>query len=50
MTESEERDPKNEAIIKALREVFAPLTQQLTPDVEPATIYLPTTQEPENEE
>ncbi len=45
-----ERSAKNQEIVAALRELFGPLTQLLTPDVEPATVYQPITTEPEDEE
>jgi len=31
---------KNRKIIDALREAFAPLAERLTPEIEPATVYL----------
>lgn len=45
-----ERNAKNQEIVAALRELFAPLTHRLTPDVEPAMVYQPITTEPEDEE
>jgi hypothetical protein len=32
---------KNQRIVEAVRETFARVTELLTPDVEPATTYLP---------
>jgi hypothetical protein len=40
MRESEDGIAKNQKTVDALREVFAPLTERLTPEVEPATTYL----------
>ena len=34
-------EEKNQKTISDLRETFATMTQRLTPEVEPATIYLP---------
>jgi hypothetical protein len=41
---------KNQLIVEALREAFGPMTQRLTPEVEPATIYLPPIPAAENPE
>ncbi len=50
MPESEERAAKNLTIVNALREMFAPLVERLTPEVEPATVYVPAAEELESEE
>ncbi|MFL6352529.1 MAG: hypothetical protein ACJ74Z_11850 [Bryobacteraceae bacterium] len=34
-------EEKNQKAISELRDAFAPIAQGLTPEVEPATIYLP---------
>jgi hypothetical protein len=34
------QDEKNRALIAALRESFTPQTERLTPEVEPATVYV----------
>ena len=34
-------EEKNLKTISDLREAFAPMTQRLTPEVQPATVYLP---------
>ncbi len=47
---NEDRAEKNRQIVASLRETFLPLTERLTPDVEPATMYLPARQEPDDEE
>ena len=50
MAESEEqRAAKNRAIVDALRTAFTPLVERLTPEVEPATIYIPFPQDPEQD-
>ena len=43
-----EQDPdaRNRALIEALRESFTPLNERLTPDVEPAVIYVPAVSSP----
>jgi len=33
------QDQKNENIVEALREVFTPLTENLGPEIEPATVF-----------
>ncbi len=45
-----ERNAKNQEIVAALRELFAPLTERLTPDVEPAGVYKPITPQAESDE
>jgi len=37
--DQQKQDERNEAVIGAVRDVFAPLVTRLSPDVEPATIY-----------
>ncbi len=37
----EQQSERNQAVLKALREVFGPLVTRLSPPVEPATIYAP---------
>ena len=32
-------DQKNESVIEEVREVFTPLTENLGPEVEPATVF-----------
>lgn len=45
MPDPEEQDSssagENQRIVDVLRETFAAITNRLTPEVEPATIYLP---------
>lgn len=45
MPDPEEQDSpsagENQRTVDVLRETFAPITKRLTPEVEPATIYLP---------
>ena len=36
----EKPDERNQAVVEAVRDVFAPLLARLSPDVEPATIYV----------
>lgn len=51
MLESEpDREAKNRQIVDALRTAFAPLLDRLTPEVEPATVYAPAAQAPEDEQ
>jgi len=51
MPEAEpDRDSKNRQIVEALRAAFVPLLERLTPEVEPATAYVPIAQIPETEE
>jgi hypothetical protein len=38
---SEEQDTKNRAVVEALRRTVAPLIQRLSPEVAPATVYVP---------
>jgi hypothetical protein len=45
--ESKDSIAKDQKTVEALRETFAPVTERLTPDVEPATIYLLSMQLPE---
>lgn len=47
MTDSEIRSAKNKKIVASLCEAFAPLAERLTVEVEPATIYVISTQAPE---
>ena len=49
MATPEEREEKNRQLVAALREVFTPLTERLTPESEPATVYRLREVSPENE-
>jgi hypothetical protein len=37
---SERRSGDNERIVRELRESFEPITRNLTPEIEPATVFL----------
>ncbi|HEY7305844.1 MAG TPA: hypothetical protein VH601_17090 [Bryobacteraceae bacterium] len=42
-------DDKNVRVAEALREAFAPLVEQLTPEVEPATVFTPSLEDNKDE-
>ena len=39
MTDSEQ-DQKNRELMEALRKIFEPLARRLTPEIEPAVVYV----------
>ncbi|MBV9613449.1 MAG: hypothetical protein JO091_13325 [Acidobacteriaceae bacterium] len=50
MAESQAADAaQNESIVAALRETFSLVTERLTPDIEPAAVYVPSDGERDNE-
>ncbi|MBV8830384.1 MAG: hypothetical protein JO108_14260 [Acidobacteriaceae bacterium] len=38
---SDEQNAKNRAVVDALRQTVAPLIERLSPEVVPATVYVP---------
>jgi hypothetical protein len=43
-------DDKNVRVAEALREAFVPLIERLTPEVEPATVFIPSLEDDNRDE